>query len=192
MKMIHKHLKHDLKYDGSQIEASWALKEFGIKGPNIITWIGPMNIEKDKVIDYEDLELEIKSAQMAHFMVEQFDCQPANLRTSYHRQRILVMILKDELQKWNIHCSRDGDDLYINSAKLSVSIATVTLNSMKIHLGINLNNLGTPEDVKTAGIMEENPMITLKEVIRLQEHVSLAYIREIDSIEQDISKTRVL
>ncbi len=192
MKMIHKHLKHNINYDGSQIEASWALREFGIKGPNIITWIGPMNIHKDKVIDYEDLELEIRSDQMAHFMVEQFDCQPANLRTCYHRQRILVMILKDELQKGDIYCSRDGDDLYINSAKLSVSIATVTLNSMKIHLGINLNNLGTPEDIKTAGIMEENPMITLKEVIRLQENVSLAYIREIDSIEQDISKTRVL
>ncbi|MBU4547426.1 MAG: DUF366 family protein, partial [Euryarchaeota archaeon] len=109
----------------------------------------------------------------------------------YHRQRMLVMILKDELSNWNIHCTRNGDDLYINSAKLSVSIATVTSSSMKIHLGINVKNQGTPHDVETSGLMENNPDMDMKSVIKLIEDTSKRYMDEINLIEEDIAKTRI-
>ncbi|GAB6055286.1 DUF366 family protein [Methanobacterium movens] len=191
MKMLHKHLNENLNYDGTPIEPAWALKEYSIKGSSIITWIGPMLIKKDKIIDYEDVDLEIKSDVMAHFIVEHFDCQPADLRMAYHRQRILVMILKDELSNWNIPCTRKGDDLYINSAKLSVSIATVTPSSMKVHLGINVKNQGTPHDVETSSLMDNNQDMDMKSVIKLMEDTSKRYINEIYSIEEDIAKTRI-
>ncbi|MDR0900368.1 MAG: DUF366 family protein [Methanobrevibacter sp.] len=164
MEIIHKHLEESLNYDGSQIEASWAFREYGIKGSAIITWIGPMNIIPDNLKDFEDIGLEIKSDKMAHFIIEHFDEQPANLRIAYLRQRILVMILKEELDKLSIKSIRKGDDLFINSRKLTVSIATASLSSMKIHLGINITSDGTPDDVDTIGLSELNSEFNINNI----------------------------
>jgi len=166
MEITHKHINKVLKYNGSQIEKSWAFKSFGIKGSSIITWIGPMDIYPEHLKDFEDIGLEIKSDNMIHFIVEHFDIQPANLRIAYMRQRLLVMILKEELAKNGIDSIRKGDDIYIISNsngdlndgadlnKLTVSIASVSISSMKIHLGINLTSDGTPDDVDTIGLFE--------------------------------------
>src|SRR5690606_18438397 len=139
-------------YDGSQIEPMWALKNFNIKGSSLISWVGPMNLENHEIIDYEDVGLEIKSDEMLHMMVEHFDCQPADLRLCYHRQRLLVTIVKDFLQEMGLNIQRNGDDLFLGQGKLSVSIATCSASSMKIHFGVNLTTEGTPEDVTTAGL----------------------------------------
>ena len=37
---------------------------------------------------------------------------------------------------------------------LSVSIATCSVSSMKIHFALNLTEKGTPQDVETAGLLE--------------------------------------
>jgi len=187
--MIHEHLKDEILYDGTQIKAAWALKELQIKGSSIITWIGPMNIKN--VIDYEDKDKEIKADEMAHFIVEHFDEQPANLRLSYHRQRILVMILQEELWRQGIPTRREGDDLYIGSGKLTVSIATASLSTMKIHLGINLTSRGTPDDIETIGILDYKDL-KKEDIIELVEKVATRYIQEIESMEEDIAKTRTL
>ena len=91
-----KHLKLEDRtcYDGSQIQPMWAFRTFGIKDSSIVSWIGPMKIEPDHLVDFEDVGLEIKGNNMLHFIVEHFDVQPANINMCYHRQRILVMILK--------------------------------------------------------------------------------------------------
>jgi len=189
IQMIHEHLKDEILYDGTQIKAAWALKELQIKGSSIITWIGPMNIKN--VIDYEDKDKEIKADEMAHFIVEHFDEQPANLRLSYHRQRILVMILQEELWRQGIPTRREGDDLYIGSGKLTVSIATASLSTMKIHLGINLTSRGTPDDIETIGILDYKDL-KKEDIIELVEKVATRYIQEIESMEEDIAKTRTL
>jgi hypothetical protein len=44
----------------------WAFQKFGVKGSSIVSWIGPMNIRPDELIDYEDVGLEIKSDEMVH------------------------------------------------------------------------------------------------------------------------------
>ena len=98
-----------------------------------------MEIEPSKIIDVEDVGLEIKSDEMIHFIVEHFDCQPTNIKLAYHRQRILVMILKDELAQWGVQCTRSGDDLFVGNGKLTVSIATISATSMKIHSGNQYN-----------------------------------------------------
>jgi len=188
--MLHEHLKDEILYDGTQIRPAWALEEFGIKGPSIITWIGPMDI-KD-IVDYEDKSLEIRADRMAHFIVEHFDEQPANLRLSYHRQRILVMILQEELWKHDIITNRRGDDLYIDSGKLTVSIATASLSSMKIHLGMNITGEGTPQDIKTIGILDYRKDLNEDDIIEMIGNVAREYIQEIDSIEEDITKTKTL
>lgn len=191
MKIISHFCEENFRYDGSQIRPLWALDEMGIKGSSIVSWIGPMEIEPSKIIDVEDVGLEIKSDKMIHFIVEHFDCQPTNIKLCYHRQRILVMILKDELAKWGVECTRNGDDLFVGNGKLTVSIATISQTTMKIHLGINITSKGTPDDVETMGLLETGPIKpeNLNEIIK---NVSSSYSDEISTIEKDISKTRAL
>ncbi|AAB85718.1 conserved protein [Methanothermobacter thermautotrophicus str. Delta H] len=187
--MLYEHLEDPLLYDGSQIEPAWALSELGIKGSSIITWIGPMDVKN--IVDYEDVELEIRSEEVLHFIVEHFDEQPSSLRLAYHRQRILVMLLMEELMRTGVRTRREGDDLYIGSSKLTVSIATASVSSMKIHLGVNIHERGTPEDVDTIGLLDEKPELSADDIKVIAENVAMAYIHEIDSIEEDIAKTRI-
>jgi uncharacterized protein len=191
MKIIDQYVKENMCYDGSQIQPLWALDKMGIKGSSVVSWMGPMEIDPKKIIDVEDVGLEIKSDKMIHFIVEHFDCQPTNIKLCYHRQRILVMILKDELSKWGVESTRSGDDLFVGAGKLTVSIATISTTSMKIHLGVNITSEGTPEDVETVGLLEIGN-INESDLLKIIKKVSNLYINEIESIEMDISKTRGL
>jgi hypothetical protein len=197
MLIEHKHLNESFEYDGSQINPSWAFKSFGIKNSSIITWFGPMKIRDNNLKDFEDIGLEIKSDNMIHFIVEFFDCQPANIKIAYLRQRLLVMIFIEELYKLGINSARSGDDIYINGAKLSVSIASASISSMKIHFGLNIEDEGTPNDVETIGLFDiadnENKNIFNKNnILNLVNNVTCNYIGELSSIEADISKTDCL
>lgn len=189
--MKYKGLKDPILYDGSQIEPMWALKNFNIKGSSLISWVGPMNLENHEIIDYEDVGLEIKSDEMLHLMVEHFDCQPADLRLCYHRQRLLVTIVKDFLQEMDLNIQRNGDDLFLGQGKLSVSIATCSASSMKIHFGVNLTTVGTPGDVTTAGLKDWIEGLDNEKAHEIAEEIFKAYEMELKTIEEDISKTRV-
>ncbi|HHY00414.1 MAG TPA: DUF366 family protein [Methanothermobacter sp.] len=189
MKMIK--LEPGLKYDGSQIKPMWAFQNLGVKGSSIVSWIGSMDIKSDELVDYEDVGLEIKSDEMIHFVVEHFDVQPADMRLCYHRQRILVMIVQDLLGEIGIETHRKGDDLYFDDGKLSVSIASCSVSSMKIHFAVNLTTTGTPNDVKTAGLLESSRDLDMNMISKLPDKISETYIDEIKDIEADIAKTRV-
>lgn len=189
--MKYKKLEESLLYDGSPIEPFWAFKEFKVKGSSILAWIGPMEIKPEELIDYEDVGLEIKSDKMVHFIIEHFDIQPADIKTCYHRQRLLVMIVKDALSELRIKTSRSGDDIYFEGKKLSVSIATCSNSSMKIHFGMNIEDEGTPDDVDTIGLLECKDDLTIREINNLIDKIAESYINEIESIEEDITKTKV-
>jgi hypothetical protein len=176
------------EYDGSQINPSWAFKEFKVKDSTIVSWIGPMNIQSDNLIDYEDVGLDIKGNKMLHFIVEHFDEQPGNLRLIYHRQRLLVMITRDILKEYSVDTTQDGDDIFIGNGKLSVSIASASISSMKIHFALNVTTEGTPDDVETSAL-EDN--MDLKNLEQLQDKIANAYIDFMDDIEKDITKTKV-
>ncbi len=192
-------LEEELFYDGSQIKPMWAFKQFGIKDSSLISWIGPMDIKSDNLIDYEDVGLEIKGEKLLHFIIEHFDTQPANLRLCYHRQRLFVTIIKDLLNEMGIKTQREGDDLYYKDEhdenqkkfrKLSVSIATCSISSMKIHFAMNLISEGTPDDVNVAGVLECSSFNT-EDFLDFADRACQNYINEITSIEMDIIKTKV-
>jgi len=189
--MKYRKLDENLAYDGSPIKPFWAFEEFKVKGSSIIAWIGPMNIKPEELIDYEDIGLEIKSDEMIHFIIEHFDIQPADIKTCYHRQRLFVMIIKDALNELGIKTERDGDDIYFEGKKLSVSIATCSNSSMKIHFGMNISNKGTPDDIETIGLLECDVNLDNEKIQLLMDIISESYINEIQSIEEDITKTRV-
>jgi hypothetical protein len=197
--MKHLRLKEGTCYNGSQIEPMWAFRNFRIKESSIVSWIGPMDIGKDHLVDFEDVGLKIKGDKMMHFIIEQFDVQPADIKLCYHRQRIFVMIIKDMLNNLGIKTYRNGDDLYYQKpsmdgnldGKLSVSIATCSVSSMKIHFALNLVESGTPDNIETAGILEPYMDIAMSEIRKFIDDVCETYINEILSIKMDITKTRV-
>lgn len=189
-------LKEKMIYDGSQIEPQWAFRQFKIKDSSIISWIGPMNIYPDNIVDYEDHDKEIKGDELIHFIIEHFDCQPANIRLCYHRQRLFIMIVQKNLEKIGIKTLRRGDDLYhLNESKieykLSVSIATCSNNSMKIHFAMNIISTGTPSDVKITSLNDCKKGFTKEEIFQLADDIVYDYIDELSSIESDITKTKV-
>ena len=179
-----------------QINPSWAFNQFGIYGSSVITWIGPVNITPDNLKDFADVGLEIKSNAMVNFICEFFDCQPANMRIAYLRQRLLVMIFREILFENGIVTKREGDDIFFDNRKLSISIASVSLSSAKIHFAFNLEDLGTPDDVETIGLfdikVDGNQVFNEDNLLDLINKVVSKFICEIATIEKDISKTKVL
>jgi len=194
MLIKYKHINENFEYDGSQINPFWAFKSFKIKGSSIVSWIGPMNIKNDNLKDFEDVGLEITSDNMLHFILEFFDIQPANIEIAYLRQRLLVLIFEEHLYKKNVSFTRKGDDIYINDSKLSVSIASVSITSCKIHFALNLTNEGTPSDLKTIGLYEiedsdGNYILNEDNILDFTKNIVNSYIDELTSIKEDISKT---
>ncbi len=57
-----------------------------------------MDIHQDNIVDYEDQGKEIKGDKLLHFIIEHFDVQPADLRLCYHRQRLFILMVQDNLE----------------------------------------------------------------------------------------------
>ena len=194
--VTHKHVDEIFEYDGSQINPSWAFQEFGIYGSSIVTWIGPVNITPDNLKDFADVGLEIKSNYMVNFICEFFDQQPTNMRVAYLRQRLLVMIFREILTEYGISTKREGDDIFVENRKLSISIASVSLSSAKIHFALNLEDKGTPDDVETIGLFDikvnDEYVFNSDNLLNLINETVSRFIDELETIENDISKTKVL
>ena len=197
MTITHKHIDEIFEYDGSQINSSWAFQEFGIYGSSVISWIGPVNITPDNLKDFADVGLEIKSNYMVNFICEFFDQQPPNMRIAYLRQRLLVMIFREILTEYGVSTEREGDDIFVDDRKLSISIASVSLSSAKIHFALNLEDKGTPDDVATIGLYDikddsDSQIFDENNLLDLINETAERFIMELDTIENDISKTKVL
>ena len=196
MTITHKHIDEIFEYDGSQINPSWAFQEFGIYGSSIVTWIGPVNITPDNLKDFADVGLEIKSNYMVNFICEFFDQQPPNMRIAYLRQRLLVMIFREILMEYGVVTKREGDDIFVDGGKLSISIASISLSSAKIHFALNLEDKGTPDDVDTIGLFDirvnDKQVFTDDNLLELIDETVKRFINELETIENDISKTKVL
>lgn len=145
-----KWIEKSLTYDGSQLRSHFALSSLNIQGASIVSFRGPCKVSFQSMVDYEDLlaKSEIKSNEMLHFIVEFF---PANLKSGVALQRLLASIVADAIhasksfQKMSkILLKRNGDDLYLGSKKLSISIASQSAVSTMIHFAVNITTKGTP------------------------------------------------
>ena len=58
-----------------------------------------------------------------------------------------MSIIKEVLEEYNIFVKRDGDDLFYQDRKLSVSIATKSITSCLIHSALNIMKEGAPIEV---------------------------------------------
>lgn len=149
-------------YDGSQLRHAFAYEEARVLGPTITFFHGPADVE-DHLVDLEDSLAKdfIKSASMWHFIVE---IPEATIMEMVILQRLFICQCIEFLSKkcahTNLKFARYGDDIFVDDAKLSVSIATLSRFSGLMHVGINIS-VGPDCPVKAVGLENfcEHPVI---------------------------------
>ena len=137
------YIDKDIKYIGSQLAPHWIYRNFKIQGDAIVAFCGECEVKLTEMVDIEDVinNEPIYSKYMLSFISEQFGI---NLTEGVLRKRLLVTCIKEALERRGIPVLRNGDDLFINGKKLSVSIATKSVTSVLIHTGLNILSEGAP------------------------------------------------
>ncbi|HZW82080.1 MAG TPA: DUF366 family protein [Candidatus Deferrimicrobium sp.] len=176
--------RETLGYDGTQLSSLFSFKSFRIQGDSIAVFRGPCKVALTEMVDLEDVLAEdhIYSEDMLHFIVEHFDM---DLEKTVTRQRLLIAIIKENLERRGIKAvHRDGDDLFRETDKLSVSIATLSPVSSMIHTGLNVSSRNTP--VPTVDLVQ----LGVKDILEFGREVAESYSKEVSSIAAARCKVR--
>ena len=130
-------IEKEIKYEGHQLSPHWIYKNFNVLGDAIVSFIGEVDVKLDEMVDIEDVinNEPISSDKMLSFIVELFDTP---LHQAVFAQRMLVTIIKENIEKMGKNVLRSGDDLFFDGRKLSVSIATKSITSSLIHTALNV------------------------------------------------------
>ena len=177
-------IEEEIKYIGSQLQPHWIYKNFKLQGDAIVAFIGECEVKLTEMVDIEDVinNEPIYSKSMLSFITEQFNI---NLVEGVFRQRLLICVIKELLEKRGVFVVRNGDDLMINGRKLSVSIATKSTTSILIHTGLNIESEGAP--VKASGLTSE---LGITDIRAFAQEVMTAYAEELKDIELASTKVR--
>lgn len=164
--MKKKFITEEICYTGKELSPHWIYKTFNLQGDSIVGFIGGCDVKLDHMVDIADVldNSPIYSKKMLHFIIEHFNMP---LIEGVVRQRLFINIARDAIHSYMPKSSlmpivRQGDDLYYNKGKLSVSIATKSITSVLIHLGINIDSCDAP--VKAAGLESELKLKNIQEI----------------------------
>jgi len=179
-------IKERIDYDGSAIRSHWAYRNFGILGNSIVVFRGKCNVKVEEMVDIEDVraQKEIKSDDMIHYIIEIFDSPNVLLASAL--QKLFIAKICELLSEKGVKAKREGDDIYIKGRKLSISIATVSPVSIKIHIGINVEAKGIPRDVSAIGLKE----IGIKDIEAFMEKSGNTLQEEFNKVKKDSLKVR--
>lgn len=174
----------EIKYIGSQLAPHWIYRNFKIQGDAIVAFCGECDVKLSEMVDLEDVinNEPIYSRYMLSFISEQFN---VNLVEGVFRQRLLICTIKEVLEKRGFKIHREGDDLFVNGKKMSVSIATKSMTSILIHTGINILSDDAPIPVSA---LETD--LGIKDVKEFALEVMKNYSEEIRDIELASTKVR--
>lgn len=151
-------ISEEIPYTGDELSNHWIYRNFGILGDAVVSFVGPCEVDRDRMVDLEDVLNDdyIYSKKMLNFIVEIFGI---TLQEGVLLQRLFSSIIQDRIHIMNeeAHVKRRGDDLFHrNTAKLSVSICTLSPTSILIHTGLNIDAHGAP--VEAAGLASDLSM----------------------------------
>lgn len=157
-------------YDGSQLKHLYAYMNFKILGDSVVAWVGPCNVQNIFMADGEDLLAgsEIRGDRMVHFILEKYDI---DFFAAVSLQRLISSLAIDVLRQHAgqkeiaLQLRRDGDDIYYNNKKLSISIAKKFVNSGVIHFAVNVVNDGTPVETLSLGDLSIDPVLFAKKLL---------------------------
>ena len=176
--------EQNIKYEGWQLCPHWIYKNFKIQGDATVAFIGECEVKLTEMVDIEDVinDEPIYSKSMLSFISEQFN---VGLVEGVFRQRLLICIIKEALEKRGFKITRNGDDLFFEGKKLTVSIATKSATSVLIHTGINILSDGAP--VKASGLTSE---LGITDIKGLAQEIMNNYAEEINDIIMASTKVR--
>lgn len=157
-------ISDEIPYTGRELNNHWIYRNFGILGDAVVAFVGPCEVDLERMVDLEDILNNdyIYSKRMLNFIVEIFGI---TLQEGVLLQRLFSSTIQDRI---NALCGqalikRRGDDLfYQDTAKLSVSICTLSPTSILIHTGLNIDAHGAP--VEASGLASE---------LGLEEHIEM-------------------
>ncbi|MDD3435778.1 MAG: DUF366 family protein [Candidatus Gastranaerophilales bacterium] len=173
-----KFIEQEIKYTGLELAPHWIYRNFNLQGNAMVAFVGECDVKLTEMVDIEDVinNEPIYSKSMLSFILEHFNI---GLIEGVIRQRLLICTIKETIEQLTAHCSRltrKGDDLFIDGKKLSVSIATKSLTSVLIHVGINIDPSGAPVDAIGLNFLKN---LDIKE---FAQNVMVKYSQEIDDI----------
>jgi hypothetical protein len=177
-------LDETIPYLGTELRSGWVREHTGLAGDAAAAFIGPCDVPTENLVDLDDArEGEfIRALSMAHVIVEHPGC---SLEAGVLRQRLLVAILGEVLAGAGRLAQRDGDDLYYDGRKLTVSIAAPSSASCLIHLGINVDPGGAPVPAVGLGEMGLDARTVLNELLT-------RYARELETAAHATTKVRTV
>lgn len=177
-------IENEIKYIGSQLAPHWIYKNFKIQGDAIVAFVGECEVKLTEMVDIEDVinNEPIYSKYMLSFITEQFNTE---LVEGVFRQRLLVTCIKEALEKRGFFVRRNGDDLFVNDKKLSVSIATKSMTSVLIHTGLNILSEGAP--IPVSGLGSD---LGIEDIKDFAQEVMQSYSDEIEDIILASTKVR--
>ena len=177
-------IENEIKYIGSQLAPHWIYKNFKIQGDAIVAFVGECEVKLTEMVDIEDVinNEPIYSKYMLSFITEQFNVE---LVEGVFRQRLLMCVIKEALEKRGFLVRRNGDDLFVNDKKLSVSIATKSMTSILIHTGINILSEGAP--ISVSGLESD---LGIKDIKEFALEVMKNYSDEVEDIVLASTKVR--
>lgn len=165
-----KFLKEEFLYDGSQMKPLDNYLKHDLLGDSCIAWVGPCQISFDKMLDGEDLieKCEIRGDKMLHFVFELFQRE---LVSAVFLQRLFASLIQAYVyQNSKVYLKRDGDDLYLENKKFSISIAAPSVNSMMVHFAVNIVNRGTPVETLSCEDLKVKPEIMAEALLKQISH----------------------
>ena len=176
----------EIKYTGEQLAPHWIYKNFNIMGDALVAFIGECDVNLTHMVDIEDVinNEPIYSAKMLNFIYESFN---SSLVETVYMQRLLVTLAKEIIEKSNpdIEIKRDGDDLFVNDKKLSVSIATKSITSTLIHFGLNIEAQGAP--VNASDLLNDAKILDVKNFAQTLLNL---FKNEVEDINLAVTKVR--
>jgi hypothetical protein len=177
-------LEAPIPYTGIELRGGWVREHTGLSGDAAAGFVGPCDVPTANLVDLDDARAGefIRAASMAHVIAEHPGCP---LREAVMRQRLMVAILAEILREAGKVAHRDGDDLYHDGRKLTVSIAAPSAASSLIHLGINVDPAGAPVPAVGLGELGLDAGAVLRELLG-------RYARELDSAAHAATKVKTV
>ena len=178
-----KFIEKEIKYIGSQLSPHWIYKNFGLQGDAIVAFVGEVDVKISEMVDIEDVlnNDSIYSKKMLNFIIEQYNLP---LEQMVYAQRLFMSIIKETLESQGKKVQREGDDLFFDNRKLSVSIATKSITSCLIHSALNIIKEGAP--IEASDLTE----IGIENIEQFAKDVMERYSKEVDSIKMATYKVR--
>jgi len=178
-----KMLSESIDYDGTQLRSLFGYCTAGIQGDSAIAFEGRCDVATGDLVDLEDQRAgaNIFSPWMLHVIAEHFG---ADLESMVLRQRLFGRLCADLLSERAGRAVRvDGDDLFVEERKATVSIATVSPVSALFHFGLNVRTEGAP--VPAIGLEELGVTVS-----SFAEELLQRYAAEMNGVRQATCKVR--